>query len=156
MKILLLILIMSMLSLSAARAQQAAPADMQAIAACLTKAEEAGSLGTNCIGALADACIKKADNDEEKSKACAQRELNVWAALSVRAAKRVQAGGFREISGALAESEKGWIQFRDKLCPVFDKVEPGMMPGNAIYCRMQTTAHRVLLMRRLGDAVNEH
>ena len=65
-------------------------------------------------------------------------------------------GGFKEINTAVAESEKSWTQLRDKLCPVFDKIEPGFLPGDATYCRMQTTAHRALLMRRLGDAVNEH
>jgi hypothetical protein len=30
------------------------------------------------------------------------------------------------------------------------------LPGDSAYCRMQTTANRVLLLRKLGDAVNEH
>ena len=67
-----------------------------------------------------------------------------------------QAGGFKEISTAVAEFDKGWIQLRDKLCPVFDKIEPGFLPADGTYCRMQVTAHRALLLRRLGDAVNEH
>ena len=57
---------------------------------------------------------------------------------------------------ALAESNKRWAQQRDTLCPVFDKIEPGTLPGDAAYCRLQTTAHRVLLLRKLGNAVNKH
>jgi uncharacterized protein YecT (DUF1311 family) len=65
-------------------------------------------------------------------------------------------GGFKEIRKALVESKKAWTQQRDALCPVFDKIEPGFLPGDANYCRMQTTANRALLLRKLGDAVNEH
>jgi len=36
----------------------------------------------------------------------------------------------------------------------YDKVEPGWLPGDANYCRMQTTANRALLLRKLGAAVN--
>lgn len=101
-------------------------------------------------------CTRKAENDVAKSKGCAQRELLVWNALTEAAAKRVRAGGFKEISKALAESEKAWAQQRDALCPVFDKIDPGTMPGDAAYCRMQTTANRALLLRKLGAAVKEH
>lgn len=45
---------------------------------------------------------------------------------------------------------------RNKFCPVFDKLDPGMGPGGANYCRLQETARRTLNLRRLADAVNEH
>jgi hypothetical protein len=157
-------LVFSMLVLAmpqAAGAQQAGssqtnPADMKVIADCLKSADKNGNLGTGCIGLVADPCTRKAESDVAKSKACAQRELLVWNALTEAAAKRVRAGGFKEISKALADSEKAWAQQRDALCPVFDKIEPGFLPGDATYCRMQTTANRALLLRKLGDAVNEH
>jgi hypothetical protein len=139
-----------------ARAQQASAADLKVINDCLAKADKTDGLGTACIGRIADPCTRKADNDTAKSKACAERELAVWNAVSETASKRVRAGGFKEVSKALAESQKSWTQQRDALCPIFDKVEPGTLPGDAAYCRMQTTAHRALLIRRLGDAVNEH
>ena len=141
---------------SFALAQQATPADSKAISDCLKKAESAGQFGGACIGMIADACIGKSDKTGAKTKACAARELAVWTALSDAAAKKVKAGGFKEISAAVAESEKGWTQLRDMLCPAFDKVDPGTLPGDAAYCRMQTTAHRTLLLRRLGKAVSEH
>jgi hypothetical protein len=145
------------LTASPASAQlAAAPADTKAIADCLKKAEDGGQLGTHCIGIVADPCIAQSDNTSVKTKACAARELAVWIAFTAAATKRVRAGGFKDITAALTESEKGWTQLRDKLCPAFDKVEPGMLPGEGTYCRMQTTAHRALLIRRLGDAVNEH
>ena len=150
------ILVAIFVSPEAAFAQQAAPADLKIINDCLKKADTSGNLGTGCIGLVAEPCTRKAENDVAKSKACAQRELLVWNALTEAAAKRVRSGGFKEISKALAESEKAWVQQRDALCPVFDKIEPGFLPGDAVYCRMQTTANRALLLRRLGEAVNEH
>ena len=141
---------------SAAIAQLAMPADTKAISDCLTKADDAGQLGNNCIGIVADPCVEKSDKMGARTKACAARELAVWTALTEGASKRVKAGGFKDISAALAESDKGWTQLRDKLCPAFDKIEPGFLPADGTYCRMQVTAHRALLLRRLGDAVNEH
>jgi hypothetical protein len=143
---------------SPALAQVAAPADTKAISDCLKKADESGPFGA-CIGVVADPCIKAAsgkNNDVENSRNCATRELAVWNALTEAATKRVKGGGFKDINAAVAESEKSWTQLRDKLCPAFNKIEPGFLPGDAAYCRMQTTAHRALLLRRLGDAVNEH
>lgn len=139
-----------------ASAQQASAADLKAINDCLKRADKNGELGTGCVGLVADACVRKADNDVAKSKACSERELAVWTVISEAAGKRVRAGGFKEISKALADSEKGWAQQRNALCAVFDKIEPGTLPGDAAYCRMQTTANRALLLRRLGEAVNEH
>lgn len=148
-------LVTCLLTAAPAVAQQATPADTKAVSDCLKKAESAGQFGGTCIGIVADPCTEKSDKSA-KTKACAARELAVWTALTDAAAKKVKAGGFKDVSAAVAESEKGWMQLRDKLCPVFDKVEPGTLPGDAAYCRMQTTAHRALLLRKLGDAVNEH
>lgn len=139
---------------STAYAQQANPADIKTINACLKKADESDKLGTGCIGLVADPCRAKTENDTDKNRACARRELLAWNAISEAAAKLVRAGGFKEISKALADSEKSWAAQRDALCPVFDKVEPGWLPGDANYCRMQTTANRALLLRKLGAAVN--
>src|SRR5215218_7231227 len=101
-----------------ANAQQAAPADLKVIQDCLKSADTNDKLGTGCIGLVADPCRAKADNDTAKTRACAQRELVVWNAISEAAAKRVRAGGFKEVSKALSDSEKAWAQQRDALCPV--------------------------------------
>jgi uncharacterized protein YecT (DUF1311 family) len=142
----------------AAHAQKA-PADAQTIAACLKKAEDQGTFGGNCIGLIADPCMtatKEKPNYWENSKACAARELTVWTALMTEALKRANAGAEQRMKTALAETQKAFAESRDKLCPVFDKLDPGMVPGGANYCRLQETARRVLNLRRLADAVNEH
>ena len=139
-----------------ADAKPASPADLKAINACLASADKAGEFGSACIGTIADPCTQKAGSGIAKAKACAERELAVWDAVAEAATKRVRAGGFKDISKAVADSQKSWAQQRDALCPVFDKVDPGTLPGDGAYCRMQVTAHRALLLRRLGAAVNEH
>jgi hypothetical protein len=153
------IIIFASLVLAAAAAQAQpsnAATDSKLISDCLKKADGVDGFGLACIGLVTAPCTQKAENDAAKIKQCAQRELAVWTTLGEVAAKRVRAGGFKDANTALAESDKGWSQHRDKLCPVFDKIEPGFLPGGAAYCRMQIAAHRVLLLRKLGDAVNEH
>lgn len=153
--LLLLAFAAMIVAVSTANAQQAAPADVKIITDCLKGADGKDKIGTGCIGLVADPCRAKTENDTDKNRACAARELRVWNSIADAAGKRVRAGGFKEVTKALTESEKSWAAQRDTLCPVFDKVEPGSLPGDAAYCRMQTTANRALLLRRLGDAVNE-
>ena len=75
--------------------------------------------------------------------------------MAEAATRRIRASGFKEISKAVADAQKIWAQQRDALCPVFDKVDPGALPGDGAYCRMQVTAQRALLLRRLGAAVSK-
>ena len=109
---------------AAAIAQQPAPADLKVINDCLKSADTNDKLGTSCIGLVADPCRAKADNDTAKTRACAQRELVVWNAISEAAAKRVRAGGFKEISKALAE-------FRESLGAAARRAMPGLRQGRA-------------------------
>jgi uncharacterized protein YecT (DUF1311 family) len=145
---------------SPALAQKAAPADIAAIKACLKAAGEKASFGGECIGIVADPCIKAAapsdDGGSTKVKACAARELAAWSPLLDDALKRIAKGGFPDITKAVTAAQKTWAASRDQLCPVFDKIEPGMYLGGTAYCRLQETARRVLSLDKLGDAVNEH
>jgi uncharacterized protein YecT (DUF1311 family) len=150
----LVFLVLLMMAPLGANAQQAAPAGLKLVNDCLKNADKNGKLGTSCIGLVADPCRAKTDNDTDKNRACAQRELAVWNAILETASKRVRDGGFKEIAKALADSEKAWAAQRDALCPVYDRIEPGWLPGDANYCRMQITANRALLLRKLGDGVN--
>jgi hypothetical protein len=143
-----------------ALAQRATPADTAAVKACLKAAQEKGAFGGECVGVVADPCIKTAaptdDGGNTKVKACAARELAVWNALLDDALKHVAKGGFAETTKAVTNAQKSWATSRDQLCPVFDKIEPGMYHGGANYCRLQETARRVLSLVKLGEAVNEH
>ncbi|MGD9880107.1 MAG: lysozyme inhibitor LprI family protein [Reyranella sp.] len=137
---------------SVAQAQPNA-ADARTLQACL--AAQDGKLGMACIGVIADPCIS-AEPVTEKQRACAVRELALWEAQLDAALKRVKRGGFKEVDGAVTRSQQTWRSSLKDLCPVFGKIDPGMLPGGEPYCLLQETAARTLLLRRLGEAVNEH
>ena len=73
----------------------------------------------------------------------------------VASLKATDSGG-RDIKVPVAQSQKSWRDAREKFCPVFDKIDPGMFVGGANYCRLHETARRALLLRKLGAAVGEH
>jgi len=131
-----------------------AEADLKVIQACLERQDQ--GLGVKCIGIVADPCIAAANNDTGKAKACAARELAVWEGEMAAALKRVSAGGFKDIGNAATQTQKAWQSSHRKLCAVFDKTDPGMLPGASTYCRLHETASRALVLRRLGEAVSEH
>jgi uncharacterized protein YecT (DUF1311 family) len=129
-------------------------ADSKAVEACLDRVDI--SIGQNCIGVVTHSCMTAADGDSAKVKACVVRELRVWEAQLDAALRRIQKGGFREIVAATRQSQEAWQSSRRALCGVFEKIDPGTLPGGESYCTMHETASRALLLRRLGDAVNEH
>ena len=139
----------------AAQAQPAAQAqDAAAIKACLKRQEAA--LGHACIGIVADPCTAAAGGDTAKRKACADRERVVWQAELEAALRGVRKGGFKEITESVTQAQKSWETSLRILCPIFGRIEPGTLPGDATTCTMVETASRALLLRRLAEAVNEH
>ena len=153
------ILAANVLLASMAFAQGIAPADVAVIDACLKTAEKTDGFGGKCVGLVADPCIKAAEganDDVAKWKACAARELVIWAQKTNEALKKVQAGGFADVIKAVKDSQITFAASRDRFCAVFDKVEPGTYPGSASYCRLRETANRSLSLIKLGVAVNEH
>ncbi len=155
----IVVLMSSVWTAAPARAQAAAPADTQTVNACLKKSANSGEFGGNCIGIVADPCIKTASKTNsyiDDSKKCAARELAVWTALSTEALRRANPAIEAKKKAALADSQKSFAQSRDTLCPIFDNVDPDMALGGSLYCRLQETARHALLLRRLADAVNVH
>ena len=148
--------------LASAGAALAAPptaADAKAVAQCVDAARNGDAFGGNCIGVVADPCIKAAANRDSHvadQKACAARELAVWQARLTQAVAAASKGGGGQVRGAIAAAQKTWTSSQDTLCPLFANLDPGMAPGADTYCRLQETARRALLLERLGAAVGEH
>jgi len=110
-----------------------------------------------CAGAIADPCIVKTDNGANGDpKGCAKRELSVWTNLLVAAVAQVNKGNFKNVTAATQQAQQTWLTSREKICRVFDNIDPGMLPGGSDYCRILETAGRVLALRRLGTALAEH
>jgi hypothetical protein len=148
----------ALLVAGAAQAQPAATArDAAALKACLEQQEwRAANLGHACIGVVANPCMAAAEHDTAKSSACADRERIVWQAELEMALRGVRKGGFKEITEQVTQSQKSWEASLRTLCPIFGKIEPGTLPGDAATCTMVETASRALLLRRLAWAVKEH
>ena len=149
----------ALLLATAAQAQKVTAADTQKIEQCLTAADEGEASGAACVGIIADPCIKASrgsNTDDKDWKKCAAQELPIWAGLMKKALQEIKQGGFADVTKAAASSQETWTKSTATLCPVFDKVEPGMAPGGAAYCRLQATGHRVIALRKLAAAVNEH
>ena len=153
-------LVAVLVAVAAPTTASAAPssADAQTIDACLQAASEKAQSGVACIGIVADPCIesvKDKNSAADDSKACAARELAVWNARLQTALKESKAGG-KDIAAAVTNSQASWSAASSRLCPVFDKLDPGASLGGANYCRLQETAMHVLVLERLAYAVNPH
>ncbi len=129
-------------------------ADSKAIQACLDRPEI--SLGQACIGVVVNPCMAAANGAEAKVKTCITRELSVWEAQLEATLQRLKRSGFRDLTEAVRQSQETWQASRRALCPIFDKIDPGMLPGGAVHCAMHETASRALVLRRLAEAVEEH
>src|SRR5262245_66528455 len=133
--------------------------DAQKIDACLKAATEKDQSGVTCIGIVADPCIEVAkgkNSDVEDSKACAARELAIWNARMQTAIREIQKGAEKQMLANVTNSQQSWSTSLTRLCPVFDKVDPGTAMGGANYCRLQETAMRVIVLERLAVSVNPH
>src|SRR3954468_2235198 len=104
---------------SMALAQGIAPAELAVIDGCLKTAEKTGGFGGSCVGLVADPCIRAAEganDDVAKWKACAARELAIWAQKTNEALKKVEAGGFADVTKAVKDSQKNFDASRDRFC----------------------------------------
>jgi lysozyme inhibitor LprI len=149
--------LIALLGLSVPASAAPLPQDTNAIETCL--AAVAAGLGAECVGRVADDCIKAVTDDDTsgtKAKACAARELAVWDEQMRAAIKKINAGGFKNIAAATSQAQKTWRTSREKLCPIFEKTDPGSFVGGANYCRLHETGRRALILRKLGEAVSEH
>jgi hypothetical protein len=133
--------------------------DSKAVARCVEAAQKADGFAGNCIGVVADPCIKAArerDSAAEDAKACARRELAVWAARLKAAIALIGKNGGNDMLASVTAAQKAGMASQDKLCPLFDNLDPGASLGGADYCRLQETARRALMLERLAAAVSEH
>ncbi len=102
--------------------------DGQKIDACLKAAAEKDASAVGCIGIVADPCIDAAkgkNTDVEDSKACAARELAIWNARMQTAIREIQRGAEKQMGANVTNSQTSWSASLTRLCPVFDKVDPG-------------------------------
>jgi hypothetical protein len=156
------LIVMACLSVGALAAPQSNSEDRRKIAECVDKARMDEGFGGNCIGLVADACIKAVTvNDHAaavtQSKACAVRELAVWRSRMQEAVTVINKSAVK-MRSAVAASQQSFAASRDQLCPLLRKLDhpPGVSLGEDDYCRLQETARRSLILEWLASAVSEH
>jgi hypothetical protein len=134
------------------------PADAQKITTCLETAGEKDTSGLECIGIVADPCITAALQTNrylEDSRACAARELAIWNARIASHIESTKRHGKQFVDG-IAAAQRSFADSIGKLCPLHDKLDPGMAPGGGQYCRLQETAMRALQLHRIDRASRPH
>ncbi|MDR2856428.1 MAG: lysozyme inhibitor LprI family protein [Novosphingobium sp.] len=128
-------------------------ADSRTIHSCLNRADGSDTtvtIGQACIGIVAGPCITAALHARDHAagkQACTMRELAVWHAELVTALRQVQHSRLPDLTAAVGRSQEAWKASLDALCPMH-----GYLPAPA-YCMMTETAHRALLLRRLGTTM---
>jgi uncharacterized protein YecT (DUF1311 family) len=100
--------------------------------------DENGSAET-CIGSLAGHCDLAKGED---AKACAVRVLS-------NAKKRLQTT-VRDVGG-IEESQSIWLESREKLCPLFDIIDPGTNHVGSDRCRQVETRGRAEILEGLVE-----
>ncbi len=145
------------LSLNAAKAQPPAD-DKRKIQDCVQAARKSGKYPGRCVGMVADPCmgsLRNLDDAGEQEKACAARELKIWTARLEKSLANVKRA-FPDMGDTVSQSQKSWGASNGVLCPVVEKLDPGMVLGGTEYCRLQETAARALLLEWMELAVSEH
>ncbi len=149
--------LMSIVSAPALAATDQTSADRAKILSCVQRAEKNNKSAASCIGVIADPCIALTSRGGTgDAKACAKRELAIWSDLLKDAITLAKKGRFPEINSMIEQTQQSWNLSREKLCPIFDSIDPGMALGGSDYCRLLETGGRVLNLRKLGFALNEH
>jgi uncharacterized protein YecT (DUF1311 family) len=128
---------------SAYTAPQISSADRGSITQCVNASHDRNE----CVGIVADACIKAIAGDSyvEDAKACAARERGVWDERLQASLKSVNAS-FPALQLAIADAQSNWLKSLEGLCPDFDDIDPGMYVGGSEYCRLQETGRRALII----------
>ena len=115
--------------------------DAKTVARCVDAARKADGFAGNCIGAIADPCIKAArerDTAAEDAKACARRELDVWAVRQRGALALIgRSAGNDDMLASITAAQKAWTALQGKLCPLFDNLDPGASLGGSRLYRLQ-------------------
>jgi hypothetical protein len=142
------------LTLPASAAPQSS--DNKIIDQCVEAANGNAAFPGNCIGIVAGPCMKAADNETEASKKCAARELAIWNSRLQAAMNAIKTGGFPKLVASVQASQKGWASSLDQLCPIFDQIDPVAPLQAGVFCRLQETARRALILEHIGVSVSEH
>jgi len=106
---------------------------------CMSLAHDNNGSAETCIGSLAGHCELAPG---ENARACAVRALSI-------SKKRLQAA-VNDVGGK-EEAQSYWLKSREKLCPLFGIIDPGMDRVGSDRCRQLETSGRAEVIERLVE-----
>ena len=121
---------------------------------CLANAVEQSLPKSNCIGVVADACMKEPGNDSTvMMTACLDRESRLWDDLLNDRYGLLMEALNEEQAIALQSSQRAWIDMRDKTCAYEASLWQGGTGAGpaAVGCFLRETGWRALM---LGDTLD--
>lgn len=140
-----------------AQADRPNPADAAVIEDCLEAARGSRQRRGECIGRLADACLKKAEDPSTYGMAeCSRREHAVWDARLNRAYRALLRDLDPEQRTEVRNAQRAWTAFSQKKCRLHRVLEEGTIAiPIAAYCAMEEAGRQALFFEQLvGEGDN--
>ncbi len=106
---------------------------------CMSLPHDKNGSAETCIGSLAGHCELAKGED---AKVCAERVL-------LNAKKRLQT--IAKDVGGIEKSQSLWLESREKLCPLFDIIDPGTEHVGSDRCRQVETRGRAEILEGLVE-----
>jgi len=124
-----------------------------AVEKCLAEKEKANKPAEECIGAIADACLEKGEDDSTSGMiACHGNEADVWDERLDRDYQTLMRTTKGPEKKRVQDIERAWLAFRDKKCGYHQPEDDGQVGViTNVHCYMEETARQALF---LDDIVN--
>lgn len=132
------------------------PGVKAAVEKCLAEKEKANKPAEECIGAAADACLAKGEDDSTTGMiACHSNEADVWDERLNRDYQTLMKTTKGPEKKRVQEIEQAWLAFRDKKCGYHqpeDDGQVGMITN--VHCYLEETARQALFLDDIVDTQN--
>jgi len=127
-----------------------------AVEKCLAEKEKANKPAEECIGAIADACLEKGEDDSTSGMiACHGNEADVWDERLDRDYQTLMRTTKGPEKKRVQDIERAWLAFRDKKCGYRQPEDDGQVGViTNVHCYMEETARQALFLDDIVDTQN--
>ena len=149
--------ILGLLATSALAAAHSPKPEMKAaVEKCLAENEKANKPPEECIGAVADACLAKGEDDSTSGMiACHGNEADVWDERLNRDYQTLMKTAKGPEKKRVQEVEQAWLAFRDKKCGYHQPEDDGQVGViTNVHCYLEETARQALFLDDIVDTQN--
>jgi uncharacterized protein YecT (DUF1311 family) len=147
----------ALFSIGAFAAEASPPPEVKAaVEKCLAGKEKAGKPAEECIGAAADACLTRGEDDSTSGMiACHDNEADVWDERLDRDYQALLKTMKRPDADRVRDIEQAWIAFRGKKCGYHRPEDDGEV-GTILnaHCYLEETARQALFLHDIVETRN--